>query len=133
MKTIYLDSDFKCHLTNPNGTYREIETDFFDDKCTAFIEGYRYIPSGETWTRSDGTVFTGAMITPCKDYSELAKIQSVYKDGIAFSETRTAALEAENAALKEENATQAAQITALSDQLDFYEDCIAEMAEVVYA
>lgn len=133
MTTIYLDSDFRCHLTNPDGTYREIETEVFDGKCTAYIEGYRYVPEGETWTRSDGATFTGIMIAPCKDHSELAKMQSLYEDGVAFSESRTVALEEENAALKEENATQAAQITALSDQMDFYEDCIAEMAEVVYA
>lgn len=39
---------------------------------------------------------------------------------------RLAALEAENKLL-------AAQIAAQSDQLDFYEDCIAEMAAAVYA
>lgn len=32
-----------------------------------------------------------------------------------------------------ENAMLKAQITAQSDQMDFYEDCIAEMANVVYA
>ena len=37
------------------------------------------------------------------------------------------------AALEDENATLKAQITAQSDQMDFYEDCIAEMASIVYA
>lgn len=36
-------------------------------------------------------------------------------------------------ALETENAMLTAQIGAMSDQLDFYEDCIAEMAGVVYA
>lgn len=35
--------------------------------------------------------------------------------------------------LEEENKLLKAQIQAQSDQLDFYEECIAEMAEVVYA
>lgn len=48
-------------------------------------------------------------------------------------EERIAALEKENATLKEENALQAARVNALSDQMDFYEECIVEMAEVVYA
>ena len=39
---------------------------------------------------------------------------------------RVAALEAENKLLTD-------QIEAQSDQLDFYEDCIAEMASIVYA
>lgn len=36
-------------------------------------------------------------------------------------------------ALEEENSMLRAQISAQSDQMDFYEDCIAEMAMVVYA
>ena len=42
------------------------------------------------------------------------------------TEDRVAALEAENKTLK-------AQISAQSEQMDFYEECIAEMASVVYA
>ena len=37
-----------------------------------------------------------------------------------------------NAELAAENAKLKAQISAQSDQMDFYEDCIAEMAAVVY-
>ena len=42
------------------------------------------------------------------------------------TEERVAALEAENKLLKE-------QVSAQADQAEFYEDCIAEMAMVVYA
>lgn len=42
------------------------------------------------------------------------------------TEERVATLEAENKLLKE-------QISAQADQAEFYEDCIAEMAAVVYA
>ena len=42
------------------------------------------------------------------------------------TEDRVAALEAENKTLK-------AQVSAQSEQMEFYEDCIAEMATVVYA
>ena len=78
MKTIYIDSEFKCHITN-DGTMTAVETNFFDDKCTAFIEGYRYVPSGESWTREDGEVFTGEMIAPWKEYSELDDAQREYE------------------------------------------------------
>ena len=54
--TIYLDSEYRCHLTN-DGTMQEIETDVFDGKEKAYIEGYRYVPEGQTWTRSDGIEF----------------------------------------------------------------------------
>lgn len=38
-----------------------------------------------------------------------------------------------NAELESENANLKQQVSALADQQSFYEDCIAEMAEVVYA
>lgn len=72
---IYIDNNYKCHVTD-DGTMRAVETNFFDGRCTEFIEGYRYVPSGETWTRADGQTFTGEMITPWRDYSSLAAIQA---------------------------------------------------------
>ena len=75
---IYIDNDCKCHKTN-DGTMKEVETDFFDGKCDAFVEGYRFVPSGESWTRSDGVVFRGEMITPWKDYAELDNAQREYE------------------------------------------------------
>lgn len=76
---IYIDSDFKCHTTNPDNFFREVESTFFDGKCEAFIMGYRYVPAGESWTRSDGVVFTGEMIAPWKDYAELDAAQREYE------------------------------------------------------
>ena len=83
MKTIYIDSKFKCHITD-DGTMAEIqmtavETDFFNGKCDTFIEGYRFVPSGETWVRSDGVVFHGEMISPWKPYAELDNAQREYE------------------------------------------------------
>ena len=37
MKTIYIDSDFKCHVTNEDETLTTIETDIFDGKCNTFL------------------------------------------------------------------------------------------------
>lgn len=82
MKTIYIDSEHRCHTTNPDGTFREIETSFFDGKCDYFIEGYRFVPDGESWTREDGTVFRGEMISPRKDYDELDNAQREYERAI---------------------------------------------------
>ena len=75
---IYIDSEFKCHIQN-DGTMQSVETDFFDQKCDTFIEGYRFVPLGESWTRSDGVVFRGEMITPWKDFAELDKAQRAYE------------------------------------------------------
>lgn len=71
---IYIDSDFKCH-TSDDGTMREVQTDFFEGKCDTYIAGFRFVPNGETWTRSDGVVFHGEMIAPWKDYVELDNAQ----------------------------------------------------------
>ena len=81
--TIYIDSEYRCHTTNPDGTFREIETDFFDGKCQTFIEGYLFVPSGYSWTRSDGEVFRGEMIAPFKPYDQLAAAQAQYEAMLA--------------------------------------------------
>lgn len=78
MRTIYYDNDFRCHVTN-DGTMNPVETDTFDGKCDAYIEGYRFIPSGQTWTRDDGVVFTGEMIAPWKPWAELDAAQREYE------------------------------------------------------
>lgn len=79
---IYLDSEFRCY-TEPREGMVEIETTVFDGKYKTFIEGYRFIPSGEAWTRADGVVFTGEMVAPWKDYSELAAAQAGYEEAAA--------------------------------------------------
>lgn len=76
---IYIDSEYKCHTTNQNGDFREVEHSFFDGKCQTFIEGYRYVPSGESWTRFDGRVFRGEILAPCKPYEELDNVQREYE------------------------------------------------------
>ena len=78
MKTIYIDSDFKCYVSTAEGR-TPIETDAFDGKCDAYIEGYRFISSGQTWTRADGAVFTGEMIAPWKPWAELDTAQREYE------------------------------------------------------
>lgn len=78
MKTIYIDSEFKCHVTSGEGLTL-VETDAFDNKCNTYIEGYRFIPAGQTWTRADGMVFTGEMIAPWKLWDELDAAQREYE------------------------------------------------------
>ena len=76
--TIYIDADFKCHVEN-DGTMSEAETDFFDGKGKEFIEGYRFVPQGESWTREDGKVFHGEMVAPWKSFKELDQAQRRYE------------------------------------------------------
>ena len=93
MKTIYIDSDFKCHTSKPDGTYTAVETDFFDGKCRQYIEGYRFGPSGESWEREDGEVFTGEMVAPWRNYELLLELQSIYEEEQAKQADMAAALE----------------------------------------
>lgn len=79
MKTIYLDSDFRCHLDDA-ADRTELQTEWFDNKCDAFIEGCRLVPEGEAWTRSDGEVFTGEMIAPAVPLSTLLQRQDQYEE-----------------------------------------------------
>lgn len=76
---IYIDNDFKCHVSNPDGILTPVETDCFDGKCAAYIEGYRFVPAGAAWTRQDGVVFQGEMIAPWKDWWELDAAQRAYE------------------------------------------------------
>lgn len=80
--TIYIDNDYQCHAEAGDGL-RAVETDFFDGKCRRFIEGYRFVPEGETWTRADGVTFPGEMIAPHEDYAVLAAYQQQYEESLA--------------------------------------------------
>lgn len=71
MRTIYIDSDFRCHISN-DGTMTAVETDFFDGKCDAFVEGYCY----ETRENS-------IAIYPWKPYDELSAAQTQYEIDLA--------------------------------------------------
>lgn len=74
--TIYIDSDYKCYVSAAEGR-RAIETNEFDGQCPEWIESYRFVPEGETWTREDGEVFTN-MAAPWKDLGEAYVAQTAY-------------------------------------------------------
>lgn len=82
---IYIDSDFKCHVSNSDGTLRGVDVPFFDRKCKTLVEGYRYLPPGESWTREDGKVFNMEMIVPWKNLLELTAAQNQYEADLAES------------------------------------------------
>ena len=67
MRTIYIDSDYRCHVTN-DGTMTAVETDFFDGKCDTFVEGYCY-------DTRNGYV----QIYPVKPFGELDAAQREYE------------------------------------------------------
>lgn len=75
--TIYIDSDYKCHVSAAEGR-RAVEADAFNGKCPEWIESYRFVPDGETWTREDGEEFRGEMVTPWKDLGNAYAAQAAY-------------------------------------------------------
>lgn len=92
--TIYIDNDYKCHVAD-DGTMTAVETDAFDGKCDAYIEGYRFVPHGKAWTRKDGVQFFGEMIAPWKPWSELDATQREYeRQQIAQYESALSEIEA---------------------------------------
>lgn len=91
--TIYIDNNYKCHVA-ADGTLTAVETDAFDGKCSEYIEGYRYVPAGQTWTREDGVEFAGEMVAPWKLWSELDAAQREYeRQQIAQYETALTEIE----------------------------------------
>lgn len=91
--TIYIDNDYKCHVAD-DGTMRAVETNAFDGKCPAYIEGCRFVPFGETWIRSDGEVFEGEAMFPFVNSEILQAYQTQYEAMIAEQEDMQTALEA---------------------------------------
>lgn len=89
--TIHIDTDFKCHVTD-DGTMTTIETDAFDGKCQKYVEGYRFVPAGQTWTREDGVAFQGEMIAPHTDCAILAAYQEQYEESAAELQDAEAAM-----------------------------------------
>ena len=75
--TIYIDDDYKCHVSEAEGR-RAIETDAFNGKCAEWIESYRFVPEGDTWTREDGEEFRGEMTAPWKDLGNAYAAQAAY-------------------------------------------------------
>lgn len=90
--TIYLDKDFRCHASDAGGL-TPVETNAFDGKCRRYIEGYRFIPAGQLWTRSDGVVFAGEMVAPAEDSRILEAAQSAYEEAMATNADALAALD----------------------------------------
>ena len=92
--TIYIDSDYKCYVSAAEGR-RAIETNEFDGKCPEWIESFRFVPEGGTWTREDGEKFAGAeMISPWKDLGEAYVAQAAYLTGkLAAAEADIAELD----------------------------------------
>ena len=84
MRTIYVDSENKCHAVN-DGTMTAVEEAFFDGKCDTFIEGFLYE------VRENSTA-----IYAWKPYHELAAAQQEYERQLltdyesALSEIETA-------------------------------------------
>lgn len=101
--TIYIDKDFRC-FAEPGEGMEAVQTDFFDGKAPGYIEGYRFIPAGHSWTGEDGTVYRGEAAFPVTDWEALDKIQREYERE---------------------------QIPALTDQNDKYEAALSEIEEAL--
>lgn len=80
---IFIDTECRCHATNPDGILREFNIPFFDGKCATLIEGYIYCPPGESYVGENSEIFHGECIVPWKSYVELAAAQEQYERDMA--------------------------------------------------
>ncbi len=116
---VFIDNDYKCHINN-DGTMREVKVPFldgkpfFDGKCKEYIEGFRFVPEGEVWTRDDGEVFRGKMITPWRDYNTLLEYQTIYERMLE----QQADMQAEGEQLKAQNTEYEAALTEIENALE---------------
>ena len=76
---VYIDQDYRCHVIEEENMI-PVESEFFDGKCNALIECYRFVPDGSTWIRHDGVAFKGEMIAPHTDITEALYIQAAYEE-----------------------------------------------------
>ena len=83
---VYIDKNYKC-FTSPADGRTAVESSFFDGKCATFIEGYRYIPAGESWTNEKGVTFLGEMVVPWMPYAELKTVQTAYEEALTAMAT----------------------------------------------
>lgn len=111
--------------------------------------GTEQIEEVQNYTLKDGEQLVDAQPPVMRQHAGSTGFISPIWDGSDWQETATAdeiaAWEQEhpapeikptpktNAELESENAKLKQQVSALADQQSFYEDCIAEMAEIVYA
>ena len=77
--TIYLDSDYCCHLEDGDDR-QAIETDAFDGMGSVFIECYRLIPEGESWVNPDGVAIHGFALFPAIHSSRFELAQKQYEE-----------------------------------------------------
>lgn len=73
----YIDEENKCHVTD-DGTMREVEDSCFDGKCPEYIEGFYYVPAGETAV-IEGVEYTGCMFSAFGDYAKMKLAQAQYE------------------------------------------------------
>lgn len=78
---IYVDYEYHCHVNIPGGMYQEVDTNEFDGKCLAFIEGYCYDTSKEY-----------IQIYPWRDYGILSEFQEVAQEEQAKATEEIAAI-----------------------------------------
>ena len=67
MRTIYLDSENKCHVAD-DGNMVAVEVDHFDGKCDAFVEGHCCVVD-------ENSIAIWSWI----DYAELDAVQREYE------------------------------------------------------
>ena len=78
MRVVYIDSEFKVHVTNADGR-TAIETDAFDGMSDLIIEYHIFVPPGEIHTKPNGITVHGEFIQPFVSEKEMDAAQREYE------------------------------------------------------
>ena len=97
---IYTDSNFHCHITNTDGTFREVETDFFNGKCQTYIEGFCYDDSKGYVAIYPWKPYEAELDTAQREYEKqlLAEYEAALAESVPLSDLTAAYQEGVNAA-----------------------------------
>lgn len=75
---VYIDKEYNCYASD-DGTRRGFETTFFEGKCPKYVEGFKYVPCGETYIDEEGRAFHGEMCIINANHLELQIAQLEYE------------------------------------------------------
>ena len=81
MRTIYIDAENKCHVTN-DGTRKAVETDFFDGKCDSFVEGYCYEVKDNSTAIYPLRLSSELDAAQAQYERDLAELEAAYQEGV---------------------------------------------------
>lgn len=81
MRTIYVDSEHKCHVTD-DGNMTAVETAHFDGFCDTYVEGFCYDDSKGYVAMYVWKDFSLLSAAQAQYEADLAAMEAAYREGV---------------------------------------------------